>query len=63
MGGGGHSLGFVILGVGAHSALLSFLFALCIDISVEDGRDFSGDSALSLFFLVRYIYYMLIRLV
>ena len=49
-GGGGHSLGFVILGVGAHSALFSFLFALCIDISVEDGRDFSGDSVLSLIF-------------
>ena len=25
-------------------ALSSFLFALCIDISVEDGGDFSGDS-------------------
>ena len=47
--GGGWS-GVLLLMVEAPSVLSSLLFALCIDISVEDRGDFSGDSVHSLTF-------------
>ena len=49
VGGGGSWV--VLLGVEVPFVLSSLLFALCIDISVEDRGDFSGDSVHSLTFL------------
>ena len=56
----------LLLSVEDPFALSSFLFALCIDISVEDRGDFSGDSVYSFTFLWRslnvsciYIFYIL----
>ena len=43
--------------------LLSFLFAFCIDISVEDRGDFIGDSVLSLTFCGCPLYYLIIYII
>ena len=49
-GGWGEWLEIVFLAVGVPFVLISFLFALCFDMSVEERGDFSGDSVLSLNF-------------
>ena len=49
-GGWGEWLEIVFLAVGVPFVLVSFLFALCFDMSVEERGDFSGDSVLSLDF-------------
>ena len=49
VGGGGSWV--LLLSVEAPFVLSSLVFALCIDISVEDRGDFSGDSVHSLTFL------------
>ena len=48
---GGGASWVLLLIVEAPFVLSSLLFALCIDISVEDRGDFSGDSVHSLTFL------------
>ena len=59
---GGNGREFVFLGVGVPSVLFSFPIPLCIDISVEDRGDFSGDSFLSLTFLGCSLYHLIICL-
>ena len=58
----GNGWRFVFLGVEVHSVLFSFLFALCVDISVEDRGAFSGDRVLSVTFLGCFFYHLITSL-
>ena len=58
----GNGWRFVFLGVEVPPVLFSFLFALCVDISVEDRGAFSGDNVLSVTSLGCFLYYLITSL-